>query len=64
MHPRSTCDRTSQESERHHPPELAEQIRRRAYQLYEQRGRIEGNDVDDWLQAEAEPGDMIQAVIA
>lgn len=26
----------------------------RAYQLYEQRGRIEGHALDDWLQAEAE----------
>jgi hypothetical protein len=35
-------------------PELDERIRRRAYELYEQRGRLDGHDVDDWLQAEAE----------
>ncbi len=35
-------------------PELEERIRRRAYALYEQRGRLDGHDVDDWLQAEAE----------
>ena len=35
-------------------PELEEQIRRRAYDFYEQRGRQEGHDVDDWLQAESE----------
>ncbi|HUO14506.1 MAG TPA: DUF2934 domain-containing protein [Verrucomicrobiae bacterium] len=29
-------------------------IRRRAYELYEQRGRKEGHAVDDWLCAEAE----------
>lgn len=29
-------------------------IRRRAYELYEQRGREEGHAVDDWLHAEAE----------
>ena len=29
-------------------------IRRRAYDLYEQRGRVDGHDLDDWLQAEAE----------
>lgn len=29
-------------------------IRLRAYQLYEQRGRKDGHDVDDWLQAESE----------
>jgi hypothetical protein len=35
-------------------PELQEQIRRRAHELYEQRGRDEGHEVDDWLQAESE----------
>ena len=29
-----------------------QQIRQRAYELYEQRGRIDGRDLDDWLQAE------------
>ena len=33
---------------------LAEQIRNRAYQLWEQRGREDGHDVEDWTQAEAE----------
>jgi hypothetical protein len=27
-------------------------IARRAYELYERRGRVPGRDVDDWLQAE------------
>ena len=31
-----------------------ESIRRRAYELYEQRGRIEGFSSDDWLRAERE----------
>ena len=31
-----------------------EQIRRRAYELYEARGRGNGHDLDDWLEAEAE----------
>jgi len=31
-----------------------EQVRMRAYELFEQRGREEGHDFDDWLQAEAE----------
>jgi hypothetical protein len=35
-------------------PELQEQIRRRAYELYEQRGRGDGHDLEDWLQAESE----------
>jgi hypothetical protein len=36
------------------PADREEQIRRRAYDLYEQRGRVDGHDMDDWLQAEAE----------
>jgi len=35
-------------------PDLQEQIRRRAYELYEQRGRDDGHELDDWLQAESE----------
>ena len=31
-----------------------EAIRIRAYELYEQRGRAQGHDVEDWLQAEQE----------
>jgi len=29
-----------------------ERISRRAYELYEQRGRQEGRDLEDWLKAE------------
>jgi len=36
------------------PPNLDEEIRRRAYELYEARGREDGRDLDDWLRAEAE----------
>ena len=36
------------------PTELQEQIHRRAYELYEARGREHGHDREDWLQAEAE----------
>jgi hypothetical protein len=35
-------------------PDLAEQIRRRAYELYEQRGRDEGQELGDWLRAQSE----------
>ncbi|MGZ4787804.1 MAG: DUF2934 domain-containing protein [Terriglobales bacterium] len=31
-----------------------EAIRIRAYQLFEQRGRTHGHDVEDWFRAEAE----------
>ena len=34
--------------------ELQEQIRRRAYELYQQRGSNVGHEIDDWLRAEAE----------
>jgi hypothetical protein len=33
---------------------LRKRIRVRAYELYEQRGREDGHDVDDWLRAELE----------
>jgi len=36
------------------PGNLEEQIRRRAYQLYEQRGREEGHEAEDWQRAEEE----------
>ncbi len=35
-------------------PEVEEAIRRRAEKLYEERGRVPGHQVEDWLQAEAE----------
>jgi uncharacterized protein len=31
-----------------------EQVRCRAYEIYEQRGREDGHELDDWLQAESE----------
>ena len=34
--------------------DLQEQVRRRAYELYEQRGRVDGHEIDHWLQAESE----------
>ncbi len=33
---------------------LFERIARRAYELYEQRGRHAGSELEDWLQAERE----------
>jgi hypothetical protein len=42
----------SQRSER--PKELKDQIRFRAYEIYQQRGMIDGAELDDWLQAEEE----------
>jgi hypothetical protein len=36
------------------PFSLEEEIRRRAYELYEQRGASSGGETDDWLVAERE----------
>jgi Protein of unknown function (DUF2934) len=36
------------------PTQLEDQIRRRAYELYEARGREHGRDLEDWFRAEAE----------
>ncbi len=33
---------------------LEEQIRKRAYEIYETRGREDGHDTEDWLRAEQE----------
>jgi hypothetical protein len=34
--------------------QIEQQIQQRSYELYEQRGRTDGHDLDDWLQAERE----------
>jgi hypothetical protein len=34
--------------------DLQEKVRRRAFELYELRGREDGHELDDWLQAESE----------
>ena len=36
------------------PQEIEHQIRLRAQELYEARGRADGHELDDWLRAEAE----------
>ncbi|MBZ5707537.1 MAG: DUF2934 domain-containing protein [Acidobacteriia bacterium] len=36
------------------PQQVEQAIRRRAQELYEQRGKVAGHEVEDWLQAEAE----------
>ena len=35
-------------------PTYTQEIRVRAYELFEQRGKEPGHDLDDWLQAEGE----------
>ena len=36
------------------PVDLQELVRHRAFELYEQRGREDGHDLEDWLQADSE----------
>jgi hypothetical protein len=33
---------------------IEQQIQKRAYELYKQRGRTDGHELDDWLQSEGE----------
>jgi hypothetical protein len=34
--------------------EIEDRIRKRAYEIYEERGRTDGRAMDDWLEAKAE----------
>jgi len=43
---------------------IQEQIRHLAYELYEQRGREDGRDLEDWLKAESEVIGKAKAVAA
>src|SRR5215469_12165796 len=45
-------------------PNREQEIRRRAYVLYEERGREDGHDTDDWLRAEAEVSAKVQTAAA
>lgn len=36
------------------PSDVEDAIRRRAYEFYEQRGYVDGHDMEDWLSAEQE----------
>ncbi len=51
---KSSSDPTPIKPKSQKPAELEDEIPRRAYELYEQRGRVDGYELDDWLQAEAE----------
>jgi hypothetical protein len=46
--------KTTTESAQPTTDQFQAQVRLRAYQLYERRGRQDGHELDDWLQAEAE----------
>jgi hypothetical protein len=49
-----TAKRSDRASTIPDPTQLEKQVRLRAYALYESRGREDGHELDDWLQAEAE----------
>jgi len=42
------------QQQEHPSPNIENEIRQRAYELYEQRGRQDGHDVEDWFRAEQE----------
>jgi DUF2934 family protein len=44
--------------------ELESQIRERAYELYEARGRENGHEVEDWLRAEEEITEKVRPIAA
>jgi hypothetical protein len=47
------------------PPRIEGEIRTRAYELFEARGREEGHELEDWLRAEEEiVGRKTEAVAA
>ena len=50
----STSSPYSAPSEPESPALTEESVRQRAYQLYEERGRQDGHDLEDWLRAETE----------
>jgi hypothetical protein len=55
---REEVNRDSSESE------LQQEINRRAYELYALRGYVDGHELDDWLQAEAEVTEAIRGKAA
>ena len=46
------------------PNDIQEQIRLRAYELYEKRGSEDGHELEDWLQAEAEAAKSTEKAVA
>ena len=52
-HKKARKDATTDQAEPHYEPRF-EQIQVRAYEIYIQRVRLDGLDLDDWFQAEKE----------
>src|SRR5262249_47330899 len=49
-----TVSRVTEIESRYSETVIVEQIRFRAYELFEERGRLDGYDQEDWARAEAE----------
>ncbi len=49
-----------EEEERRRRVPTSKAIRQRAFEIYIERGRIHGSDLDDWMQAERELQEKIQ----
>jgi len=54
MTPRRTLTHSTPTESQTHTSDTQEQIRQRAYQLFEEHGRQDGFAEQDWLQAETE----------
>ncbi len=52
--PDATRNRSTKTTAQRSAHDIQHQIRERAYELYERRGRNNGHDLDDWLTAESE----------
>ena len=63
MSPKQTST-TQTKTQNEITPELEQAIRLRAYELFEQRGREDGHDLDDWLQAHTELTTQRKAIAA
>jgi hypothetical protein len=46
------------------PRSLEEDIRRRAYEFYEARGKEDGHDLEDWLRADKEITRNVRTIAA
>ena len=59
MHKKARKEVRTDQAEPHYEPTV-EQIQARAYEIYIQRGRTDGFDLNDWLRAEKELKTRIQ----
>ena len=60
----TAADRSSKSLQNRSRQVTDRDIARRAYELYEARGREHGHDIDDWLQAERELRDSVMSHVA